>query len=805
MDRSPRRPARPAAAPLALHASLLVLASSALACNAIVGIEDVLPGGVGGGGDGGAATTGATTTTTTAAATGTGGDGATSAGGGGATSSAGGGGAGGDGGGTTTSTSSVGGGGGAGGEGGAATTGSTSSTGAGGGDGGGGEGGGVLVDPCGRLDGLVAWWVASDATTGDAGTPVEQWVDRVADRQLRALDAATAPVVAADAMSGHVPIHFDQSSVPVGDPPIRLQTTLSGAVLGADARFSLVAVVRPRAHRPGAVMLHWGESSFNGPSIRLGLSENNSYRVSVAHEPGSGEAYTADLEETAILDEPTLVVGMRAPFRDRSTMHVFRDGFSTTPDGTEDPFGALALTNNESAFVVGAAPGGGGFDVEIAEIRVYDHALPFDANTALSACLATEYGLAVDTAQPHCADGVLDPHESGLGCGGFECPSCGTRELGDSCTTGADCRSNLCEELGGQNRCVAVPRGRIEAVAPLPAYPMVAYYDPNVQRVRALADELGVGAGIFEYIPGVGWTSNALGGDVTLPAPRNDAGVAHDPVTHHAWLFGGQDRSTDGLLNDLWHFDPGVGWVLASTSAPPTPRHGAALAFHPAGNAGNPALILHGGFDGAVRTETWRVAPGGGGWSQLGAGGASAPGARAFAPMVHDRRSGRAILVGGQRADASIDPATRGWTGSWADLGAAAVPTDRVRHVSVADSLRGHLVLMGGIQTGGVGRRDVWEWNGTRWIRTLVADGPDDLGGVAVYDPVRRRVVYVGQSAAGATGYPTYEYFTVGTPCATNDQCGSGACVDQVCCSSAACGGGERCNTDAAPGECAMP
>jgi hypothetical protein len=41
----------------------------------------------------------------------------------------------------------------------------------------------------------------------------------------------------------------------------------------------------------------------------------------------------------------------------------------------------------------------------------------------------------------HCDDGTRDDGETGMDCGGGECPACG---VGDGCDVGADCESKSC-------------------------------------------------------------------------------------------------------------------------------------------------------------------------------------------------------------------------------------------------------------------------------------------------------------------------------------------------------------------------
>lgn len=85
------------------------------------------------------------------------------------------------------------------------------------------------------------------------------------------------------------------------------------------------------------------------------------------------------------------------------------------------------------------------------------------------------------------------------------------------------------------------------------------------------------------------------------PDPRTFPVMAYDSVRDEVVLFGGRFESSDGhlrRLGDTWEWD-GERWPWVSTTGP-SPRSGAAMAYHP----GLEAVVLFGGSGGPLG-DTW--------------------------------------------------------------------------------------------------------------------------------------------------------------------------------------------------------
>jgi hypothetical protein len=193
--------------------------------------------------------------------------------------------------------------------------------------------------------------------------------------------------------------------------------------------------------------------------------------------------------------------------------------------------------------------------------------------------------------------------------------------------------------------------------------------------------------------------------------------------------------------------------------------------------------------------QVFTLDPAGGTWVAAIDG----PGARQGHSMGFDHDSGLLLAFGGETDDAPSS-GVFGFNGAtWTDVGPQAFPGVRIDGYALVDPDRERIVMMGGT-IGGAGQTDVWEWVAGRWVRSMAVGGPDDIGGRAVYDPTRRRVVYVENEPL----HRTHEYVSRGSPCDDDDDCATGICEDEVCCNQP-CPAGTVCNSSASAGMCAPP
>lgn len=201
-------------------------------------------------------------------------------------------------------------------------------------------------------------------------------------------------------------------------------------------------------------------------------------------------------------------------------------------------------------------------------------------------------------------------------------------------------------------------------------------------------------------------------------------------------------------------------WSRIVTKAqPPRGRARARLAFDPT----DESLVLFGGVvapeaggEPALTSETLRLE--GNAWSTLAPPRSPSP-RRDHAMTTGD---GRIYLFGGQGALELSDELWE-WTGAtWSELCTtaacrAARPSARATAGLAYDSARARLVLVGG--TGARGPTDdTWEWDGAAWTRVCGAPLPScgfvaahALFGGAVYDPVRKRTVFLHEHVPSLT------------------------------------------------------
>jgi Galactose oxidase, central domain len=128
---------------------------------------------------------------------------------------------------------------------------------------------------------------------------------------------------------------------------------------------------------------------------------------------------------------------------------------------------------------------------------------------------------------------------------------------------------------------------------------------------------------------------------LSAPLARCGASMHYDPRASNVLLFGGQsagDRAGK-LLNDTWVWN-GATWTQRAPHVSPSPRFGAAIAYH----VGQQQMLLFGGTTGAAPTnDTWLW--NGHSWQQLTP--VSSPPARAWANFVYHHGYQKLTLIGG--------------------------------------------------------------------------------------------------------------------------------------------------------------
>jgi hypothetical protein len=228
----------------------------------------------------------------------------------------------------------------------------------------------------------------------------------------------------------------------------------------------------------------------------------------------------------------------------------------------------------------------------------------------------------------------------------------------------------------------------------------------------------------------------------TIPPRRGHHALIYDESRQRVLMTGGSTPTDGGrasvFFNDLWEFD-GTRWKALPASGDKI--SGVALAF----DSKNNRVVSFGGFNGRpvadVRILEKNI------WITRGRN-PDMPAAEAG--FVYDGVRDRFVAFGGSPGPGQAHSRTWLLNGdAWSEVSGAGPPA-REAHVMVFDERRGRVVVFGGLGTGSAGRRppalgDTWEFDGERWTKCSVDDGPMARSGAgAAYDSRRGRVVIFG-------------------------------------------------------------
>jgi len=190
------------------------------------------------------------------------------------------------------------------------------------------------------------------------------------------------------------------------------------------------------------------------------------------------------------------------------------------------------------------------------------------------------------------------------------------------------------------------------------------------------------------------------------PSARSAHSMVYNEDTGEVILFGGV--SDAGLHGDTWAYDPATQtWTELSPEGPvPSARSGHALAY----DAYTGRVILFGGYDGSLLSDTWAYDRAANTWTKLDPPG-PVPSARGNHRMVYDPASGLVVLFGGYDGSVDLydtwayDPGQNAWT----DLDPIGPPPAREEHAMVYDPDSGRVIVFGGLdQPADVDLNDTW-------------------------------------------------------------------------------------------------
>jgi hypothetical protein len=414
-------------------------------------------------------------------------------------------------------------------------------------------------------------------------------------------------------------------------------------------------------------------------------------------------------------------------------------------------------------------------------------------------------------AEPACDDDVRNGDETDVDCGGPKCADCA---LGERCDGDDDCVAGECLE----GLCLTDPIGVWVERDGLPlAIESVVLAEHDGDGVLLFGG--GTATSTCDVAETWRWDGETWEILAYGPSARQQTDAAYDRTRGRLILYGGVDIvpiddcnifANNALFADTWSWD-GTAWedVSAAAGAPMGIRLGHALAYDEARDV----IVLAGGNDDMFmpQASTWEWRQDGTPWQQ----GHDLPAAVIFLRMVYDGE--RLVAFGGAEfsgPDAPIEHAEV-WelhdTG-WQERVVPSSPPARWGHAMAFDRHRGRVIVFGGVGESGP-LDDTWELDGNEW-RSMPIVGeqpPPSTQNAMAYDSTRRRaVLHVGSDGANwidptlvpTTLGETWEYFVLATPCTSGADCGSGECVDGLCCDRD-CGTCEACNTPASPGQCA--
>ena len=214
-------------------------------------------------------------------------------------------------------------------------------------------------------------------------------------------------------------------------------------------------------------------------------------------------------------------------------------------------------------------------------------------------------------------------------------------------------------------------------------------------------------ADTWEY-NGVTWTERATTG----PSPRGAFSMSYDSQRGVMVLFGGISNLNGDLLAETWEWD-GVVWSQRLSVNEPEVRGGHTSAY----DSARGVTVLFGGFGGIdpvqniiiLYDDTWEWD--GSDWTQVSAGGGSAPAGREGQGMVYDSQRNRVVMFGGADISNVLND-TWTWDGtSWTNLNLSPAPSPREGHSMAYNSQTGSILVFGGFGAppGPILIPDTWE------------------------------------------------------------------------------------------------
>ena len=267
-------------------------------------------------------------------------------------------------------------------------------------------------------------------------------------------------------------------------------------------------------------------------------------------------------------------------------------------------------------------------------------------------------------------------------------------------------------------------------------------------RVSPISCALALALALCPPLSAQNWEPIDVASDVS-PAPRIHPAAVYDPQAHTMVLFGG--RADNGDRNDVWSFDiAGAVWseIAAGGETAPGPRftHNAVY------DSGAHRMLIwsgrHVGSDGSFfLNDVWAFDLAMHTWSELVAPDPK-PLDRYGTAAIYDPRAHALVNFAGFTSSGRFDDTWRFdlASSSWTDISPASGPLERCLHSGSYDAV-GHRMIIYGGQSGGRALDDIWalDLQTNEWRELSPDDRPEGrIFTSHVYDRRNHRVIIFG-------------------------------------------------------------
>jgi hypothetical protein len=250
------------------------------------------------------------------------------------------------------------------------------------------------------------------------------------------------------------------------------------------------------------------------------------------------------------------------------------------------------------------------------------------------------------------------------------------------------------------------------------------------------------------------------------PFERSNHAAAYDPARDRMIVFGG---AASTVLQDLWSLQMvGLVWTKLNPSGQLPPARGGHLMIH---DPVRDRMLVFGGIDDVndLFSDVWALNLASPSWTKINPQGQDPP-AREWTAGVYDPVGDRVVLFGGFDGIPLGDVWALSLSGtpSWSQLTpTGGPPAPRYLHCAVRIPATNEMFVVAG--TDSTLYDDVWKLtlNGSpTWTQLNPSglDPPARFHAIAIYDPVRTRIVLYGGSDLGAAKADTWVLSVGGTP-----------------------------------------